>query len=206
VKTPDEQLNQFGWVLHVVGFGLTAVCCVFAFAFVVTPMQYKITAAAREANQLQLFLDRTEIIVSRESDLRGQLSVSRAQLSELQDRVPRTPRAGEFLRQLDELAKQKDLTILDYQPGQTIDHVTHSETQIEMAGKGNYGRLCRFLDGLLHLPRMCRIRTMRIQSVSDGDEYPIDLSLSIYFSDSESFVRLAPADRSNVAAAKSQTY
>lgn len=206
MKTPDEELKQFGWILHGVGFLVTVAGCFMAFAFVVTPLQTRLTGAQREAKQLEVFLDRSDKVVTREANLRKQLESSRHELSELQNRVPKTPQANEFLQHLDQLAKQTGLTILDYQPGRTIDNETHSETRIEMSGKGQFESLCQFLDGLAELPRLCRIRTMQILSVSEGDEYPIDLSLSIYFSDSDSFVRIEPAATSRIADVAPPTY
>lgn len=194
MKTPEEELNQYGWLLHGIGFLFTGVVSFVAFAFLVTPMQFKFASAERAINQLNVFLGRSNEVIAREGEMRRQLESSRDELRLLQNRVPRTPQADQFLKQLDDLAKDSGLTILDYQPGKTISNETHSETQIELSGKGGYINLCRFLEGLVGLPRLCRIRTMQIQSVSEGGEYPVDLSLSIYFSDSESFVRLAPVD------------
>lgn len=206
MKSPEEQLKHYGRVLHGVGLLVLVAGAFMAFAFVVTPMQFKINSTERTANQLGVFLDRTDQIIEREATVRTQLESSRDELRQLQNRVPGTPTADEFLQQLDELAEKTGLTILDYQPGQTLDNVTHSETQIELSGKGNYVSLCQFLDGLVQLPRLCRIRTMLIQSASEGDSYPVDLSLSIYFSDRESFAGIRLTGPSRVAVKPNRTY
>jgi Tfp pilus assembly protein PilO len=106
-------------------------------------------------------------------------SRSRAQL--VQQRIPDVPSEDEFLRQLTEVADATGLKILDYRPGTRMIKETYAQLRIELRCTAAYPALCAFLDQLREIPRVFTVEKMTIEARPAGEEYPLNLNLSVYF-------------------------
>lgn len=185
MSNPDQQLKQFGWMLHAGGAAVAFLGSVAVWMFLLNPMQVKIDRADRETMAVKRFMNRSGTIVAQETALKTQVEDSRNSLEQLRKRVPSTSEKLEFFDMFHQLAAKTGFSVTNYEPKDAKKLKTHSEIPIEVVGKASYRSLCKLLDGIAQLPRLCRVREMKITSNEDAFEYPITLSLSIYYSDEE---------------------
>ncbi|MGM0487524.1 MAG: type 4a pilus biogenesis protein PilO [Planctomycetota bacterium] len=110
-----------------------------------------------------------------------ELEKAHAHAQQLRQRIPDDPDEAEFLKQVSRLAAATGLEIRDYRRGSLAVKESYSELQINLTCSARYAELCRFLEALDELPRILTIEKLAISSPDEGDEYPVDLSLSVYF-------------------------
>ncbi|MFW6170704.1 MAG: type 4a pilus biogenesis protein PilO [Planctomycetota bacterium] len=110
-----------------------------------------------------------------------ELQQGHAYARELRERIPDGPNEADFLKQLSGAAEASGLKIQDYRRGGSAVKESYSSLQINLICSARYVQLCRFLEQLDELPRILTIEKLTISTPDDGDEYPVDLSLSVYF-------------------------
>lgn len=110
-----------------------------------------------------------------------ELKRGQAYARELRERIPEGPNEAEFLKQLSRAAEASGLRIQDYRRGNSAVKESYSSLRINLTCSARYVELCRFLEQLDELPRILTIEKLTISTPDDGDQYPVDLRLSVYF-------------------------
>ncbi len=91
-----------------------------------------------------------------------------------------------FLGRLSELAEREQLKIREHSITSPRPFAGRWQMQLTVCGSGRYESICRFLDGIPRLPRLCRVDRLVVTTAPDG-MYPVELTLAIFFT-------AAPAD------------
>lgn len=105
-----------------------------------------------------------------------------ARLESLLARIPTTPQESEFLAELTRLARESKLKISDFKPSEVKGSDSHAAVEIALRTEASYEGLCRFLDGLSSLPRLCHVKKLSLKAPDPSQAtYPVDMTLQIFF-------------------------
>ncbi len=127
-------------------------------------------------------LNRAAEITSEHASLSRQLADKRQLLEGLEERVPMHPHESEFFGQVAELSNRHGVQIHGFRPGSPLVLKDYFMVKTEFDASGEYGPLCRFLDGLAKLPRLNHITRMHVAPKSAGSELlSVKIEAQIYF-------------------------
>ena len=70
---------------------------------------------------------------------------------------------------------------LDTQYSPRAGEDVYAEMEVTLIGKGGFAGICSFFDRLEKLPRLSKVRDVTISVSHVADEYPMKLTLIIYF-------------------------
>jgi Tfp pilus assembly protein PilO len=102
-------------------------------------------------------------------------------LDALHQRVPADAEAGEFLRQVTQIATEQHVAISNFQPERTADKDGYAEMEVTLTGKGSFESICSFFDRLGKLPRLSKVKNLTLSAGNTPNEYPMKATLLIYF-------------------------
>lgn len=110
-----------------------------------------------------------------------ELQKGQAHAQQLRERIPHVPDEAQFLKQLSGTAELTGLQIRDYRRGPVTVKESYSELRIDVTCSASYAEFCQFLEELDKLPRILTIDKLTVNVEDNEKEYPIELSLSVYF-------------------------
>jgi len=175
--------RRFRYLMHAVAAGVSL-----SLAFVVIDLgvlqarerQRSVDSQIESTRQL---LGQADDVQARRVELQGLLEQTEKQFAAAATRIPETAQENDFLAQISRLAKNTDLTIQEFRPGEITDRKTHRELEISLSAVGPYPSLCEFLAGLEQLPRLCRVTSLTIDrsTAATADRYPVRMSVVVYF-------------------------
>jgi len=99
----------------------------------------------------------------------------------VQRRVPQDADAGEFLKQLSQLATSEKLAISDFHPEKPEIKNGYAEMAVILKGSGRFSSICTFVDRLNKLARLSKIKDLTMEAEDNSHEYPMTATLVIYF-------------------------
>ncbi len=142
--------------------------------------QQSIDAQIESMRQL---LSQADDVQARRVELQELLEETEKRFAAAATRIPEAAQENEFLAQISRLAKNSDLTIQEFRPGEITECRTHRELEISLSAVGPYRSLCEFLAGLEQLPRLCRVTSLTIDrdTAATADRYPVRMSVVVYF-------------------------
>lgn len=178
----ERDIKRLDWLIHTVGFLVTLTCCSTALLLWEHSLaDEQLLLTRRMGRASQLLANAVETRAVAESH-RIELAQRELQWSELIARIPDAPQESEFLAQLSGLARETGMEIREYHPESTFATDTHVELEIALRADGSYGSLCRFLDGVEALPRLCRVTQLDVSTSDEPSEsYPVNMKLRLFF-------------------------
>lgn len=102
------------------------------------------------------------------------------QIEAVRKRIAGQSGEEQFLSQLSELAEREQLKIREHSITPPRPFAGRWQMQLTVFGSGRYESICRFLDGITRLPRLCRVDRLDVTTAPDG-VYPVELTLAIFF-------------------------
>ena len=180
--TSSSSLRGISLGLHACGLGAAAAIVYATWALVIAPLQNQhavMSARIAEESRVQA---RGSAIRTRHREVDRQLADFEATFARVISRIPETPRESEFLAQITHLARTCQLKIQRYHPREPVNEGTHTALEVQLEATADYAGICRFLDGLRTLARLCRVTRLRVHAVGpEGTDLPIEMTLRIYF-------------------------
>lgn len=171
--------------LNLLGCGLTFAVLAGAYMLALRPLRAESAESESRVAETVSFLNSSDTITSETRRLTLRLSELGQEMERILAGVPESSRESEFLGQLAELLRDSSLTLEEFRPGTVRESGQYRQLEVEVTGEGTYRDLCRFLDGLEKLPRLCRILRMEISSDDQSEaRYPIRMTLVIFFAPS----------------------
>ena len=166
--------------------GTMLVIVTLAHAFIFRSMDVE-SAELRSAVQRGTeFLKRTNEIQSRNRELKGSLTETEELIAGIKRRIPDSPRQADFLAQLAGAAEASEIEIVDFRPDTAVETKDHFELTIRVSAAGKYEAICRFLNRLESLPRLCDVVGMEIDAQDlAGEIYPFNLTLQVFYSSTQ---------------------
>lgn len=175
-------MSLFGLGLHLAGCLSLLLIGGGAYLMLIDPLSQSIADAGQETQRLSRLVRTGASIQTRHQELSETLQHLKERTARVQERIPAGSQEAEFLEQLSEIARQRDITITDYRRQQVIEQETHWQLTVEVSADGDYPSLCEFLAGLHQLPRITSVTRMEIDGAAEKNErYPLRLNLVLYF-------------------------
>ena len=174
--------RSLSWGLHGAGCAVAG-ALVLAGSFLYAFQVHEQDRVQREYLRAENCLKNADATQRTYQALRQRQQREQARIEQLLRRVPVGPAESEFLALLADLSKQCDFSVRSFRPGGISSSGTFSQMEISLACDGTYESLCRFLDGLESLPRLCRVAGVSISAASEaGDRCTVELQLQLLFS------------------------
>jgi Tfp pilus assembly protein PilO len=125
---------------------------------------------------------RNDQIRARHRDLTERLQHTTDATRQLSARLTEGPQESRFVAQLADLAESTGLEIAASRPGRVVEYDSFGELELRVSGTASYSGLCRFIDGLNEMPRLCHVIGMEVSSVDPtGDSLHVELQLQLLF-------------------------
>jgi Tfp pilus assembly protein PilO len=177
----DEELRRFGRLLHYAGVLATVVCAAAGYSLVHAPSIDAVADTSARIQELTLLIENAPIMREQHQKVSKTLNEVTTTIAEIQRRVPRDADAGEFLKELTQLASAEGLAIKDFTPDKPVSRSGYAEMQVTLKGSGSYASICRFVDRLSRLKRLSKVKDLTVSAVGNADEYPMTATLVIFF-------------------------
>jgi Tfp pilus assembly protein PilO len=177
----DEELRRFGRLLHYAGLLATVLCVAAGYSFVHAPSIDAIANNTARIEELKLSIQNAPIMRKQHRNVTEKLNEVRTRIADVQARVPRDADAGEFLKQVTQLASAEQLAIKDFSPQKPENRNGYAEIQITLKGVGSYASICSFVDRLSKLKRLSKVKDLTVSAEGDASEYPMTATLVIFF-------------------------
>ena len=158
---------------------IVALSAIYVAAF--HPLGTQLGETNRQSGELQQLIQQTSDITLKRQSLEAELAKSRQATADLLQRIPIAPRESDFLAQVCRLADQTGMEVADYTPGALEKRENHHEMEVQVNTRGEYPSLCKFLEQVDHLPRLCRLTHLEVVTAPVGENLLIEMSFRIYF-------------------------
>ena len=177
----DSETRRFGRLLHYAGVLLTVVCASAGHSFVHAPAVRAIADTSGRIDELMQSVRNAPLIREHHGIVSAKLHEVTTRIANVQRRVPRDADAGEFLKQVTQLAGNEKLAINDFHPEKPEIKNGYAEMQVTLKGAGSFGSICAFVDRLNKLARLSKIKDLTLSAEDNATEYPMTATLVIYF-------------------------
>ena len=131
--------------------------------------------------ELKLSVQNAPVMREQHRKVSEKLREVTTRIAEVQRRVPRDADAGEFLKEVTQLASAEQLAIKDFTPEKPENRNGYAEMQVTLKGAGSFASICTFVDRLAKLKRLSKVKDLTLSAEGDASEYPMTATLVIYF-------------------------
>lgn len=177
----DEDTKRIGRLLHYAGLLAIVVFGTIGYSFAYAPTTKSIADASASIDELRQSVRNAPVIRREHEKASRYLQTITKRLDALRQRVPADAEAGEFLRQVTQIAAEQHVAISNFQPERTADKDGYAEMEVTLSGKGSFESICSFFDRLGRLPRLSKVRNLTLSAGTTPNEYPMRATLLIYF-------------------------
>lgn len=176
------KLHRLGLLLHAGGLFVTLAAAVGSGMAAYGLLSREWSEIHRRTVAARAYLESAPTIREQHSSAVSQMQQESARLESLMARIPTTPQESEFLAELTRLAREAKLRITDFKPSEVSGGESHAAVEIALKTEASYEGLCRFLDGLSSLPRLCHVKRLSLKAPDVSQTmYPVDMTLQIFF-------------------------
>jgi Tfp pilus assembly protein PilO len=177
-----NKLQRLGLLLHGGGLLLTLISVAGAGMTAYGLLSREWSEIHRRTLQARAYLKTAPKIREDHAAALKQIRQEELRLESLLARIPTTPQESEFLAELTRLAREAKLRITDFKPSEVSGSESHAAVEIALRTEASYEGLCRFLDGLSSLPRLCHVKRLSLKAPDAAQTtYPVDMTLQIFF-------------------------
>jgi type IV pilus assembly protein PilO len=177
----DDDLRRFGRLLHYAGVLATVLCAAAGYSLLHAPTYNSIADTSARIEELKLLVRNAPMMREQHQKVAQKLDQVTTRITDLKARVPRDADAGEFLKELTQLATAENLVIKDFTPGKPESRNGYAEMHVTLKGAGSYASICTFVDRLSKLKRLSKVKDLTVSAEGDSNEYPMTATLIIYF-------------------------
>ena len=192
----DAETRRFGRLLHYAGVLVTVICATAGYSCLHAPAVQDITETSARIDELLQSVRNGPVMREQHKLVSEKLREVTTRIENVQRRVPREPNAGEFLKEVTQLANSGELTIKDFHPEKPETKAGYAEMQVTLRGQGSFGSVCAFVEQLTKLTRLSKIKDLTLSAGDNASEYPMTATLVIYFGLRGSETAPAPEGRS----------
>jgi len=177
----DQQTLQFGRLLHYAGLAVVLVAGATTYSWLYTPLENSITETQLQIEDLEIMSRNTPVIRAEHSRLTEHLQEIEQRYAALEARVPLNAEAGNFLRQVSQIAQDQHLAISNFQPAQTTRSDGYAAMEVRLEGQGTFPSICSFFGRLAEIQRLSKVKDLTVNVDANSDEYPMQATIVIYF-------------------------
>jgi Tfp pilus assembly protein PilO len=177
----DEQTRRFGRLLHYAGVLLTVILVTAGYSCLHAPAVEAIATTTASIDELMQSVQNAPLIRQQHQIVSEKLHQVTTQIANLQRRVPHDADAGDFLKQVTQIAGAENVAIKDFHPEKPENKTGYAELQVTLKGAGSFGSICTFMDRLNKLDRLSKIKDLTLSAEDTAAQYPMTATLLIYF-------------------------
>jgi len=181
VHVIDDETRRFGRLLHYAGMLATVLCAGVGYSFLHAPAIEAIANTSTRIEELTLSAQNAPVIREQHRKASDKLREVTTRIANVQRRVPRDANAGEFLKEVTQLASSEQLAIKGFQPEKPENKAGYAEMRVTLSGAGSFASICTFVDRLTKLTRLSKVRDLTLSASDTGTEYPMTATLVIFF-------------------------
>lgn len=179
-----DRLHSYDIGLNVGLLAVTTIVLSAIYVAAVYPIDRQLTDAIRESRELEQLIRQTSDVALKHQTLTAELEQSELATAALLQRIPTAPRESDFLAHVCELADRTGMTVANYHPGLIETRENHHEMEVRLSTRGEYASVCKFLEQVDHLPRLCRLTQLEVSTIPTEEKLAVDLSFRLYFAPS----------------------
>lgn len=168
------------------GIAVVILSAFLAWMLLIKPIDAAIDQNQSEQQKAEEDFARHDEIAEEAARLRIERTGFETRLKTLLDGIPESVQDSQFLGQVATLARESDLLLEQFRPGSIEKVGDYQQLEIELTASGTHTSICRFLDGLQRLPRMCRVPELHIDASRETEVFPVSLKVLIFFAPDES--------------------
>lgn len=180
---------RFG-IREVIFILLLAAVPVGAFLFVFEPRQEQIDRVREEVRSKRAKLTELENATRRMPDLGREIERLKGAIEQIEIKLPDERKFDEVLKQVWELAAQQRLTPKSIRTEKPVSAAQYSELPIAMEIIGDFDSFYSFMLELEKMPRITRMRQLKLSKKANKDEAPGQVQakfvLSVFFESTDS--------------------
>jgi len=179
-KNTNQHHRWFAGSLHLASLAVVALTLGTFYALVYQPLQRKYAGHVSRTEQLDLLLVKTGTEGAEYRRLRNRLSEMKTSVSKLHRQLADHPSESIVIEELNDIADEVGLEVLDYQIGLKEEQPSFSQTEIEFSCHGSYASICQFLQQAEQLTETTKLAKFELTSEANSRGYPIQLTFILY--------------------------
>lgn len=163
----ELSLTKLPWHAQIGAFVVLAIAGVGLFYYYYEmPARADMELRATQLNAIRADISKGLATAKQVDKFRGEVADLESRLGSLSAVLPEDTDAGDFLRQMQIVATQSNLTIKSFKPGATVTQQLHAEWPIALELDGTYHSLATFFDRVGKFPRIVNISGLQISGKS----------------------------------------
>lgn len=182
INRTEQKLSRWARGLHLGGLLIAMTGCSVMLLAVIIPLSQDDAEVVAREQALRKILDLEPAVTSENERLTQVLAEADIKIQSLLDRIPNVARESDFLGQVTTLAKDVEVEIMNYLPGNIRETEEYNEMSLSITSQGSYDGICNFLNRMHSLPRLSRTSKLSLAPVVNGKTYSLNMTLTIFFS------------------------
>jgi hypothetical protein len=135
-----------------------------------------------EADALERLWTRKRVLEAEHTRRHASLETEAKLLREVRDRLPASSSEAEFLALVGALARELNVELSDFRVGGVKAAGELSAVEVQASAEATYADLCRFLDRLDTLPRLCRVERLHVDAGTPPEaRHRVTMTLQAFF-------------------------
>ncbi len=133
------------------------------YQFYYTHAKEKINIVRNEVRKLDLEIKKYEDMVKRLKILEEQMKQRKEFLKKLKEILPSEKEIPDILKRISDLAKENNLEVITFEPGQEIPQDYYNIIPLKMEIQGRFNNVIGFLNSIENLPRLIALNDIKFQ-------------------------------------------
>lgn len=129
------------------------------------PLNAEAAELTRARDELRDLHDSRPRVIADNRARKETIDSLKAELKQLNDRLPDAPDAQQMLHAVSRLARDSDVTLPEFQPGGESQWGELHSVIVRLQIRGTYAGICRFLRGLESMERVSRVTQLNLRVV-----------------------------------------
>lgn len=170
-----------GWALHAAGVATLALVVGAYYFFVYQHLEIRRQSDLQRIDLLTTLLSESTAVQSQNRDLQQELAALEASISAIRERLPHELRQTEFSDELNRVAQEVGLRVVELRWGKTDVTPSHTQAEVRLECDGSYASICRFLDEVSQLTRITDISQLQLETDPESKYRPFQVTFVLYY-------------------------
>jgi Tfp pilus assembly protein PilO len=192
-------MKNWAWYGNVI-IGL--VISALAYMFWFKPQMAEVKSLKTERIKIEASIEKLSAKKKELDKLQGEIEFLNQALRELENIIPKKREESEILRNVQQMAVDSALDVIQFKPEREINKEFHSERPISIEIRGSYHNLGTLFDRIVHFPRIFNIDDFSIKALraqTDSATISANFTAKTYFFLDESQIKKPAADKAKKA-------
>jgi Tfp pilus assembly protein PilO len=143
----------------------TVVSATAGYSLVHAPTLQAVADRTVRIEELTLSMKNAPFVREQHHNVSEKLREVTTRIADVRRRVPADANAGEFLKEITQLASQQNLAIKDFNPGKPQIRDGYAEMDVTLKGAGSFASICSFVDRLAKIKRLSKVKNLSVSAL-----------------------------------------